>query len=83
MSRPLRKEIAYTRKFDSRTHLSFACRFQSLDDGPLPAYGKGMATFFICNRIIIDVLEGKSDMVVQFGDYYTQGEHSGNVRQVI
>ena len=42
-----------------------------------------MATFFICNRIIIDVLEGKSDMVVQFGDYYTQGEHCGNVRQVI
>ena len=80
MSRLLRKEIANTRKFVSRTLLSFECRFH---DGPLPAYGKGMATFFICNRIIIDVLEGKSDMVVQFGDYYTQGEHSGNVRQVI
>ena len=59
------------------------CSVLHVDDGPLPAYGKRMATFFICNRIIIDVLEGKSDMVVQFGDYYTQGEHCGNVRQVI
>ena len=83
MSRLLRKEIANTRKFDSIKLFSFTCRFHLVDDGPLLDYGKRMATFFICNRIIIDVLEGKSDMVVQFGDYYTQGEHCGNVRQVI